>query len=400
MEYQIAGVDLVIVSVVVVYLGVFLTRHISVLQNNNIPSAVTGGIITSCIISAIYYFFDIKIIFDMDLRNILLLTFFSTIGLSAKFHKLVAGGKALVVMVGIATVFLFMQDLTGVLMALMLDMHPAYGLFVGSISLAGGHGTAIAWGAEAAKAGLPDAEPLGIACATFGLIVGGLIGGPIAARLIRKNKLLSKEVLVEESVEEVHPGIHQFTTLNDILTTVLILSVCLAAGEVVNIWLFERDILLPGFLTAMFVGVLITNVGPRVHLKLAEGLVATWGDVSLQLFLAMSLMSLDLTVLTEGASGLFVALMAQSLLITLFTMFIVFRVMGRDYDAAVIASGFAGMGMGATPVAIGNMNAVTSRFGPSTKAFLVVPLIGAFFIDVANAIVIKFFVSLPLLQQL
>jgi ESS family glutamate:Na+ symporter len=400
MEYQIAGVDLVIVSVVVVYLGVFLTRHISVLQHNNIPSAVTGGIITSCIISAIYYFFDIKIIFDMDLRNILLLTFFSTIGLSAKFYKLVAGGKALVVMVGIATVFLFMQDLTGVLMALMLDMHPAYGLFVGSISLAGGHGTAIAWGAEAAKAGLPDAEPLGIACATFGLIVGGLIGGPIAARLIRKNKLLSKEVLVEESVEEVHPGIHQFTTLNDILTTVLILSVCLAAGEVVNIWLFERDILLPGFLTAMFVGVLITNVGPRVHLKLAEGLVATWGDVSLQLFLAMSLMSLDLTVLTEGASGLFVALMAQSLLITLFTMFIVFRVMGRDYDAAVIASGFAGMGMGATPVAIGNMNAVTSRFGPSTKAFLVVPLIGAFFIDVANAIVIKFFVSLPLLQQL
>ncbi len=400
MEYQIAGVDLVIVSVVVVYLGVFLTRHISVLQHNNIPSAVTGGIITSCIISAIYYFFDIKIIFDMDLRNILLLTFFSTIGLSAKFHKLVAGGKAFLVMVGIATVFLFMQDLTGVLMALMLDMHPAYGLFVGSISLAGGHGTAIAWGAEAAKAGLPDAEPLGIACATFGLIVGGLIGGPIAARLIRKNKLLSKEVLVEESVEEVHPGIHQFTTLNDILTTVLILSVCLAAGEVVNIWLFERDILLPGFLTAMFVGVLITNVGPRVHLKLAEGLVATWGDVSLQLFLAMSLMSLDLTVLTEGASGLFVALMAQSLLITLFTMFIVFRVMGRDYDAAVIASGFAGMGMGATPVAIGNMNAVTSRFGPSTKAFLVVPLIGAFFIDVANAIVIKFFVSLPLLQQL
>jgi ESS family glutamate:Na+ symporter len=278
-------------------------------------------------------------------------------------------------------------------------MHPAYGLFVGSISLAGGHGTAIAWGAEAAKAGLPGAEPFGIACATFGLIVGGLIGGPIAARLIVKNRLRSEEVLVEEAVEEVHPATHQFTTFNDILNTVLILSVCLAAGEMVNIWLFERDILLPGFLTAMFVGVLITNVGPRVHLKLADGLVATWGDVCLQLFLAMSLMSLDLTILREAASGLFVALMAQSLLITLFTMFIVFRVMGKDYDAAVIASGFAGMGMGATPVAIGNMNAVTSRFGPSTKAFLVVPLVGAFFIDVSNAIVIKFFVGLPLLQQ-
>ncbi len=400
MEHQIAGVELVIVSVLVVYLGVFLTRHLPALQRNNIPSAVTGGIITSGIIAAIHYFFDIQVTFDMDLRNTLLLIFFSTIGLSAKFHKLVAGGKALVVMVGIAVVFLFIQDLTGVLMALMLDMHPAYGLFVGSISLAGGHGTAIAWGAEAARAGLPAAEPLGIACATFGLIVGGLIGGPIAARLITKNNLSSKEVLVEESVREAPSGINSFTTLNDILNTVLIVSVCLAAGEVVNLWLFERNILLPGFLTAMFVGVLITNFGPRVHLKSAEGLVATWGDVCLQLFLAMSLMSLDLTVLAEAASGLFIALMAQSLLITWFTMLIVFRLMGRDYDAAVIASGFAGMGMGATPVAIGNMNAVTSRFGPSTKAFLVVPLVGAFFIDVANAIVIKFFVGLPLLQQL
>ena len=177
------------------------------------------------------------------------------------------------------------------------------------------------------------------------------------------------------------------------MTVILVLAVCVALGDLVNRFLFEKGVLLPGFLTAMVVGIVITNLSDSFDLQIHPVTIDKFGEVALNVFLAMSLMSMQLWTLATAVGPILTVLMAQMLVITLLVVFVVFRVMGRDYDAAVISAGFVGLGLGATPVAIANMNAVTTRFGPSAKAFLVVPLVGAFFIDILNALVIKFFIG-------
>lgn len=394
------GADLVIVSILVLWVGHFLTQKIAVLQRFSIPIAVTGGLLCSVIVAIVTASGGPKISFDMQIRDVLLLVFFTTIGVSAKFSRLKTGGKALGLLVLCAAAFLLVQDITGVLLAKAIGGHPAYGLFAGSVSLAGGHGTAIAWGQEAAAAGLKDAELVGIAFATFGLVAGGIIGGPISEILIKKYKLSSNESpTVADGSDPSDTNSLEPVTLARTLSVMLVLAICLSFGEVVNHWLFANNIKLPGFLTAMMVGIAITNLADRRDSPLRTADYDKVGELSLQLFLAMSLMSMDLTALVGAFGIIFVVLNVQIVVITIFAMFIVFRVMGRDYDAAVIAGGFSGLGMGATPVAMANMNAVTSKYGPSFKAFLVIPLVGAFFIDILNALVIKFFVGLPLLQQ-
>jgi ESS family glutamate:Na+ symporter len=264
----------------------------------------------------------------------------------------------------------------------------------GSVSFAGGHGTSIAWGKEAEAAGLAGAGAVGIAFATFGLIAGGLLGGPIARRLITKNRLQGPASIAEQAVQGgAQRDDGQAGQLFNILTAILVLAVCVELGSIVNRTLFAQGVLLPGFLTAMFVGIVITNLSDVFRISIHPVTIEKVGEVSLNVFLSMSLMSMQLWTLAGAAGPIMVALMVQVLVITLFALFVVFRVMGRDYDASVIAAGFVGLGLGATPVAIANMDAVTRRFGASAKAFLVVPLVGAFFIDILNAVTIKFFIG-------
>jgi ESS family glutamate:Na+ symporter len=399
---EISGVGIVVLSIAVLYLGSFVMRHVKFLRDNNIPTPVIGGILCSIVVAVLAKTEIAKFTFDLATRDTLLLVFFSTIGLGAKFSVLAAGGKALVTLLIACAVFLFVQNTTGIGVALLAGEHPALGLMGGSVSFAGGHGTAIAWGQEARNAGLQGAAEFGIACATFGLIAGGLLGGPIVGRLIRKRGLCGQAAQIGDNpaVEADAPdtGMVGITT-QDVIGTLLALAICLGLGETVNRFLFSNDIKLPGFLTAMMVGIVLTNCADLVGGKLSKPTVDLVGDVSLQLFLAMSLMSMDLLSLANAAGLLLVLLLAQMLAVTLFSVAIVFRVMGRDYDAAVISAGFVGMGLGATPVAIANMDAVTRKFGPSTKAFLIVPLVGAFFIDLTNALVIKFFIGLPFWAQ-
>ena len=409
MNVHVQGSDLIIASIVVLWLGDQLTRRIKLLEQYSIPIAVTGGMICSIGVALIAGFGGPKITFDMTIRDTLLMVFFSTIGISAKFERLKAGGKALVVLVVCAAVFLVVQNVTGVLLAKVFGVHPGYGLFAGSISLAGGHGTAIAWGQEAAAAGLEGAEVAGIAFATFGLVAGGIIGGPMAERLIKKHNLSPMPEL--ESEQDLAANENSDSDANEqnaksgngllhrTLGILFILAVCLSVGEVVNRWLFENNIKLPGFLTAMLVGIALTNFADYRGKPLPVDDFNRVGEISLQLFLAMSLMSMDLLSISSAFGAIFVVLTIQILVITLFAVLIVFRLMGKDYDAAVICGGFCGLGMGATPVAIANMSAVTRKYGPSFKAFLVIPLVGAFFVDLLNAIIIKFFIGLPLLQQ-
>ena len=317
--------------------------------------------------------------------------FFSTVGLSAKFSTLKEGGKALAVLVAIAAVFLLLQNATGVGIAVLFGVHPGYGLLGGSVSFAGGHGTAIAWGAEAEAAGLVGAGEVGIAFATFGLIAGGLIGGPVAKQLITRYKLEGPAAAGAGAAEA--EKLEKAPALFDILIGILVLAICVGLGDVVNRFLFEKDVLLPGFLTSMFVGIVMTNLADLFKLKIHGEQMGRASDVSLNIFLSMSLMSMQLWALADALGPITAALIIQMLVITLFVVFVVFRFMGRDYDAAVMSAGFVGLGLGATPVAIANMDVVTRRFGASPKAFLVVPLVGAFFIDMLNAAVIKFYIG-------
>ena len=401
-ELQVNVVDTLIISLFVLAVGNLLTRQIGFLEKYSIPQAVTGGLICSLIILAVIKFGGPKITFDLALRDVLLLAFFSTIGLSAKFGRLKAGGKPLLILVIAAGIFLVVQNSTGVLLALGLGTHPAYGLFAGSVSFAGGHGTAIAWGQEAEAAGLVDAGLIGIAFATFGLVAGGIVGGPIGEYLIKKNKLspggaefdqpmMAKGDAPEAPLEPV--------TMKRSLTTILILAVCVSAGDVVNRLFFGAGVKLPGFLTAMMVGIIITNLADVFKKEVRQHDFDKVGEVSLQLFLAMSLMSMDLNALADAMGIVLFVLIIQVFAITIFAVLIIFRVMGKTYDAAVICAGFTGLGLGATPVAIANMNAITAKYGPSFKAFLVVPLVGAFFIDLLNAVIIKFFIALPVMQN-
>ena len=397
MSYEITGVGVLAAGILVWFLGTWILNRVQLFKRLNIPAAVIGGLICSVVVAIIYYTIDLQVSFDMRLRDACLMIFFSTIGLSAKLNTLKAGGKALLILMVLCAVFLVLQDVTGVLLAKLFGAHPAYGLFGGSISFAGGHGTAIAWGKEADAAGLVNASELGIACATFGLIAGGIIGGPLAERLIKKHQISTTRS--DTSEDQISSQGKSSATVSQTLSALLAIAICLGAGDAVNKFLFSREIMLPGFLTAMIVGIIITNTRPSGGiLALGEAEVNRFGEICLQLFLSMSLMSLQLWTLMGNMSTLLIILSLQVLVITLFTVFLVFRAMGKDYHAAVISAGFCGLGLGATPVGIANMQAVTEKYGPSPKAFLVIPLLGSFFIDITNALVIKMFVASPWLQ--
>jgi glutamate:Na+ symporter, ESS family len=397
--FEMAGRQIVVLSILVLYLGVFITRRVSFLQKHNIPPSVTGGLICSIVVALLAGLHILQMTFDLELRNLLLLFFFSTIGLNAKLKSLAAGGKALVLLVVICAVYLVIQNVIGVVLAVISGNPPAFGLFGGSVSLAGGHGTAIAWGAVATEEGIEGAAEFGIACATFGLILGGLLGGPIAGWLVSRGKLCPRKE-AETRSEALPPPTTKATkyhvSVEDVLNTVLALGLCLALGDAVNRYMFAYQIRLPGFLTAMMVGVVITNVADLFKTELKHDAIDIIGGVSLQLFLVMSLMSMDLLSLADSVGLLVAVITIQALAITFFATQVVFRAMGSDYDAAVITGGFVGLGLGATPVAIASMDAVSSKHGSSAKALVVVPLVGAFFIDLINAGVIGVFLRLPI----
>jgi ESS family glutamate:Na+ symporter len=312
---------------------------------------------------------------------------------------LLSGGKALVILVVLAAILLFLQDSVGVALATLFGAHPGYGLFGGSVSLAGGHGTAIAWGTLADEAGLKGAADIGLAFATFGLVAGGIFGGPIAEFLIKRHNLKPVETTPDtQNVSQASTG-KLLPTISDALGTLLLIALCVKLGDFVNQFFTASGVTVPGFLTAMLVGIIIGNICDVSKIRLSSIAIERAGEIGLQLFLSISLMSIQLWTLAGAIGPIVLVLAVQVLVITFFGIFVVFRLLGRDYDAAVIVSGFAGLGLGATPVGIANMTAVTSKHGMSTKAFLVIPLVGAFFIDIVNALMIKFFISLPFISN-
>lgn len=378
------------IAIVALWLGYHINQRIRFLHEYNIPPAVTGGLPISALVAVAELASGWDIRFDLQLRDLLLIAFFSTIGLSARLRQMLEGGKMLVIMLGLAVIFLLFQNLTGTVLSLLAGESPLYGLIGGSISLAGGHGTAITWGQMFEEHfGLENASSLGMTFATAGLITGGLIGGPVGAYLIRHHQLASDHQ--DTALPRVESGkqVTYLIELNGLLTAVLLIALCFALGAAVYEWVSGIGIRLPAFLTAMFLGIVVTNGLELCKVEVDQRPIQLAGDLSLQLFLGMSLISLPLLSL-QGALGMIsLVMLMQALVITVFTVWIIFPLLGRSYDAACISAGFIGMGLGATPVGIANMNALTNRFGPSPKAYLVIPLLGAFFIDIANATLVQ-----------
>lgn len=384
----------------VLLLGRSLVARVGFLRTYNIPEPVAGGLLVALILLALRGFADIEIRFDTSLQAPLMLAFFATIGLSADFASLKKGGRVLGVFLLVVTGLLLVQNAMGITLATALGLDPLMGLLAGSITLSGGHGTGAAWGSVfSEKYGLSSASELAIASATFGLVLGGLIGGPVARLLIKRVKIPGVgqgEQRLPNGFEQ--PNQQRQITAFTFIESLALLAISLQAGTFLSSCIQGTAFELPTFVCVLFVGVVLRNgLSALGWHKVFEHEVSVLGNVSLSLFLAIALMSLKLWDLAALALPIFIILTAQTLVMALFAVFVTFRVMGKNYDAAVLAAGHCGFGLGATPTAIANMQAVTQRYGPSQMAFLVVPMVGAFFIDITNAIVIKLYLALPFL---
>ncbi|POA99497.1 sodium/glutamate symporter [Chromobacterium sinusclupearum] len=382
----------------VLLLGRKLVAHAGVLRTYNIPEPVAGGLVVAACLLALRQFSGIEVRFDTSLQTPLMLAFFAAIGLNANLASLKQGGKTVGIFLGVVVGLLLVQNTLGVAVASALGLDPLMGLLAGSITLSGGHGTGAAWsGTFSDTYGLASAAELAMACATFGLVLGGLIGGPVARFLVKRVKTPGAEHNSDQPPQGFEqPDAQRLITPHSFIETLALIAVCLLGGTFIGSLLKGTAFELPTFVCVLFVGVLISNgLAALGWYKIFEREVSVLGNVSLSLFLALALMSLRLWDLAALALPIFALLLLQTLAMALYAVFVTFRVMGRNYDAAVLAAGHCGFGLGATPTAIANMQAVTERFGPSHLAFLVVPMVGAFFIDIVNAIVIKLYLALP-----
>ena len=382
----------------VLLLGRGLVSRVGFLRSYNIPEPVAGGLVVAVLL-LILRTFDIEVRFDTSLQTPLMLAFFATIGLSADLASLKKGGRVVGVFLLAVIGLLVVQNAMGIGLATLLGLDPLMGLLTGSITLAGGHGTGAAWGAVfSEKYGLASASELALASATFGLVLGGLIGGPVARLLIKRVQVpgcsAQQAPRLPKGFEQ--PNKERSITPFSFVETLALIAVSLLAGNLLNGLLQGTAFELPTFVCVLFVGVVLRNSLSALGLyQVFEREVSVLGNVSLSLFLAIALMSLKLWDLAALALPIFIILAVQALVMALFAIFVTFRVMGSNYDAAVLAAGHCGFGLGATPTAIANMQAVTQRYGPSQIAFLVVPMVGAFFIDIVNVIVIKLYLALP-----
>ena len=385
--------------VAVLLIGRFVIKRVKFLRDYNIPEPVVGGLLVAIFATIAYKGFGIHIEFDRSLQDPLMLAFFASIGLNADFASLKKGGGVLVKFLIVVGVFLMFQNLIGIAIATAVGQNPLLGLLGGSITMSGGHGTGAAWASifKDAPYLLDNSLEVAITCATFGLILGGLIGGPVARYLIETYNLKPSEQKDEHLSAFESPNKQRLITASSFVESLALIAIALFVGTKIAGLLKGTIFNLPTFVCCLFVGVILRNALSifKVH-QVFEREVSVIGNVSLSLFLASALMTLKLWELANLALPILILLIAQCVAMVAYAIFVTFRVMGKNYDSAVLAAGHCGFGLGATPTAIVNMQAITQRYGQSHVAFIVVPMVGAFFIDILNASVIKLFLSLPI----
>jgi len=387
-----------VVAILVLLIGRLFIAHSNFLRTFSIPEPVIGGLIIAGLLTAARAFLDVRITFDMTLQTRFQLAFFSTIGLAADARMLMVGGRKLVVFALVVMLFLVVQNAVGVAAALSLDLSPMLGLLAGSATLSGGHGTGVAYGKLFGEVNnLQAAMEVAMASATFGLVAGGTLAGPVAHLLISRFKLKGEADAPDTATPgEVGPNERRPLSPESLLETMLLIMACVAAGGLLSAVVKLPGITLPTFVWCLFTGIVIRNVIGFTRVYTVDSTTLDLlGTVSLSLFLAMALMGLRLWELVSLAGPMVIILALQTVVVVIYAVCVTFVVMGRTYDAAVLAAGHIGFALGATSTAIASMQAITSRHGHSPLAFLLVPITGAFLIDIANALLLQGFLTLP-----
>ena len=387
------------IGLVVYFVGVLTTQRAKFLRNFSIPEPVTGGFIAVVVISLIYFVFNLEIGFDLTTRDKLLVIFFTTVGINARLADLVAGGRTLVVLCLIAAVFVFIQNIVGTVGALAFGMPSAAGVVIGSLALSGGHGTTIAWAPLiATEHGFPAAMETGIAVATLGLIISCVLGGPLAKFLIEKYRLhppSAHPVPIGLAPEDDTAPIDKM----GVMRAILVVNIAVILGYLVHDWISNATtIKVPLFVPCLIMGMVLSNTVPKLFPRwpwpartASLDLISSY---SLSIFLAMSLMSMQLWTLAKIAGPLIVIVGVQTLLAVTYTLLVVFPALGKDYQAAVLSAGFYSISLGSTPTAIATMTAVAKHYGPSPNAFVILPLVSALFVSLVNVAVITLFLLL------
>lgn len=394
MELHLDMYQTLAIAVLVLLLGRFLKKKINFLENFCIPAPVVGGLLFAILTCVLYGTGIAEVSFDDTLREVCMVFFFTSVGFQANLKVLKSGGKSLIVFLGLVVGLILCQNFLAVGMSKVLNLDPLIGLCTGSIPMVGGHGTAGAFGPVLEDFNVSGATTLCTAAATFGLITGSLIGGPIGKSLVEKKNLITTAVAEDDSLlvedEKKHT---RHTSMYAVAVFQLILAIGL--GTIFSWLLTKTGMTFPIYIGAMIAAALFRNIGEYSgKFTIYMGEINDIGGICLSLFLGIAMITLKLWQLAALALPLVILLSVQVLLMFIFARFIVFNVMGRDYDAAVLAAGTCGFGMGATPNAMANMQAICDRYAPSVKAYLIIPLIGSLFADFLNSLIITFFINL------
>lgn len=383
-------------AVVILMGGQAIRKRVSFLERFCIPAPVIGGIIFALFTLAMKQTGILEFQFDTTLQKVFMTAFFTTVGFTASFKLLKKGGKQVVVFLILAIALVLMQNVIGVGFAKIFGINPLIGLSTGSVPMTGGHGTSGAYAPVFESAGATGASAVAMASATFGLIAGSLIGGPLGKRLIDKHNLLDSKKSadhvsdMQDETEEVN-----LVSSSRFLGAACQIIVAMGLGTIVSAILTKTGMTFPPYIGAMFAAAIIRNISDAsANFKINNLEIDVIGETSLSIFLAMALMSLKLWQLAELAGPMLVMLVAQTVLMASFAYFVTFNVMGRDYEAAVMACGHCGFGMGATPNAMANMSALTQKYKVAPAAFFILPLVGSLFIDFFNAAIITGFMNL------
>lgn len=387
-------------GILVFFAGVFLNKRVAWLRSYNIPEPVTGGLLSAVFTLLVYIILDTELTFELETRDVLLVYFFTAIGLNAKLSDLIRGGRPLIIILVLTLSYIVIQNIVGITGALLVGSPAPVGVLAGSASLIGGHGTTIAWAPDIKALGVENALEIGIASATLGLIVASLVGGPIAKFLLSRYQLSNhstEDPMVGISYKEADNAKQGINHMH-FMGAIFVLHVAIIIGYIVNEQITAAGFKLPLFVTCLLTAIVMSNsipyIFPKTPWPARTQALAIVSDFSLGLFLAMSLMSMQLWSIAGLAGPLLFILLLQTLCAVAFIIFVLFPLMGKDYQAAVLSAGFGGFALGATPTAIANMTAVTKAHGPAPTAFIILPLVAAFFVDVANAFVIRYALAL------
>ena len=382
-------------AVILLFIGHYIKKIFPILTRYFIPSPVLGGIVFSIITLIGHQTHTFNFTYDEQLKNLLMIAFFTTIGFTASFRMLVSGGLGVALFLFCSIILIVIQNGIGVGIAELFGESPLLGMAAGSIPLTGGHGTSAAFGPELQRYGLEAGLTVSIAAATFGLVAGSIIGGPVGERLIAKYHCKNPDITSSNTdmVEGQLTPEEKTMSESHLLTGCAYIIISMVLGSFIIMGLKNIGVILPAYIGPMIIASIIRNYFDLKGKHIPIRTINVIGSLSLQYFLAMALMTMRLWELIDLAIPLFTILLVQTIVMALFAYFVTFRIMGKDYDAAVICVGQCGFGMGATPNAMANMSTFTGGNGPSPKAFFVVPMVGALFIDFVNAFIITMFLQ-------